>query len=274
MAKCAIQKDRVPTPEFIYCIQDMESTPFLIVDEQPISLNQALKYLQVSGKLQPFILEILRQNILEQELQTQEGLDIGPAVVEQAVIDFRLENQLTEPQKFQEWLSSSGLDYSTFHKQVTTGFKLEKLKAQITEPRLQEYFIERKIFLDRVVLSRIIVADKEIAEELKSQILEGARFEQLAQEYSVTDDRILNGMMGAVSRGQMPDSLRALIDLSSPGEVIGPIEIEQWYCLFRVEQFLPASLEGQLKQELENQIFEQWLGDKMQKLTIKLQVSL
>jgi len=54
--------------------------------------------------------------------------------------------------------------------------------------------------------------------------------------------------------------------------LIGPIEIEGWYCLFRVEQFLPASLEGQVKQELQNQLFE-WLEEKMQKLTIKLQVS-
>jgi len=251
-----------------------DSQPFLIVDEQPIYLDQALKYLQVAGKLQPFILEILRQNILEKEIKTRQELDVGPAVIEQAVIDFRLEQQLTDPQKFQEWLASNGLDYATFHKQVSSSFQLEKLKAHITEPKLQEYFIERKLFLDRVVLSRIVVTEKELAEELKSQVIEGSRFEQLAQEFSITDDRLVNGMMGAVSRGQMPDALRALIDLASPGEVIGPIEIEQWYCLFRVEQFLPASLEGQLKQELQNQIFEQWLGDKMQQLTIKLQVSL
>lgn len=255
-------------------MQDIESNPFLTVDEQPIYLNQALKYLQISGKLQPFILEILRQNILEKELQTREELDISPAVIEQAVIDFRLEQQLTDSQKFQEWLGSNGLNYDTFHNQVASSFKLEKLKEQITEPKLQEYFIERKIFLDRVVLSRIIVNDKELAEELKSQILEGARFEQLAQEYSITDDRMLNGMMGAVSRGQMSDALRALIDLAAPNEVIGPIEIEQCYCLFRVEQFIPAALEGKLKQELQNQLFEQWLGEKLQKLTIKLQVSL
>jgi len=56
-------------------------------------------------------------------------------------------------------------------------------------------------------------------------------------------------------------TLRALVDLSSPGELIGPIEIEGWYCLFQVEQFLPASLEGQVKQELQNQLFEKWLEE-------------
>ena len=254
-------------------MQDIETKPFLIVDEQSISLAQALRYLQASGKLQPFVVEILRQKTIEQELQTRDDLDISSAMIEQAVIDFRLEQQLTEPKTFQAWLLSNGVDYSTFHKQVAFGFKLEKLRVQVTESKLQEYFIERKIFLDRVVLSRIVVNNKELAEELKSQIVEGIRFEQLAQEYSLTDDRIVNGMMGPVSRGQMPDSLRTLVDLSSPGELVAPIEIEGLYCLFRVEQFLPASLEGQVKQELQNQLFEQWLTEKMQKLTIKLQVS-
>jgi len=83
--------------------------------------------------------------------------------------------------------------------------------------------------------------------------LEGARFEQLAQEYSL-DERIVNGMMGPSSRGQMPDFLRALVDLSSPGELIGPIEIEGWYCLFQLNNFssIPG---GQVLQELQNQLF-------------------
>lgn len=251
----------------------MESTSFLLVDEQPISLSQALKYLQTSGKLQPFIVEILKQNILEKELESREELNINSAVIEQAIIDFRLQQQLTDPNKFQEWLINNGLDYPTFHQQVVYNFKLERLKNIVAESRLQEFFIEQKLFLDRVVLSRIVVQAQELAEELKSQILEGARFEQLAQEYSVTEDRVVNGMMGPISRGQLPDALRALIELASPGEVIGPIEIEQWYCIFRIEQFLPAALEGQVKQELENQLFEQWLGEKMQKLNIKLQVT-
>lgn len=251
----------------------MESTSFLTVDEQPVSLSQALKYLQSAGKLQPFILDILRQRILEQEISSRDDLEINPAIIEQAVIDFRLQQQLTDPNKFQEWLISNSLDYPTFHQQVVFNFKLEKLKDVVTDPKLQEYFIERKLFLDQVVLSRIVVEDKELAEELNSQILEGARFEQLAQEYSVTDDRIVNGMMGPISRGQLPDALRALVEIANPGEIIGPIDIEGWYCLFRLEKFLPASLEGQLKQELANQLFEQWLGEKMQKLTIKLQVN-
>jgi len=63
--------------------------------------------------MQPFIVEILRQYIIEQELQTRDDLDISPALTEQAVIDFRLQRQLTDPKQFQEWLASNGTDYST-----------------------------------------------------------------------------------------------------------------------------------------------------------------
>jgi len=251
----------------------MASEQFLSVDDQPISLAQALKYLQSSGKLQPLIVEILRQYIIEQELQTRDDLDISPALTEQAVIDFRLQRQLSDPKQFQEWLASNGTDYSTFHNQVTFGFKLEKLKAQVTEPKLQEYFIERKLFLDRVVLSRIIVDNKELAEELSSQIEEGAAFEDLAREYSIADDRIVNGMMGPVSRGTMPDVLRAVVDSVSQRDIVGPLELEGRWGLFRVEQLLPASLEdSQLKQALQNELFDRWLTAKIQTMVVKLQV--
>lgn len=252
----------------------MESQQFLKVNEQSISLTQALRYLQAGGKMQMFIGDILRQHIIEKELQTRTDLAIDPAFTEQAIIDFRLENKLTEGKQFQQWLASQGIDHVTFHKQVNFGFKLEKLKTQVTEPKLPEYFIERKLFLDRVVISRIIVEAHELVEEIASQIEEGASFEQLAKEYSLTEDRILNGMMGPISRGSLPDILRAAIDAASPGEVVGPLELEGRWGLFRVEQFLPASLEQiQLKQALENELFEQWLAEKIQKLTVKLQVS-
>lgn len=251
----------------------MVSQTLLTVNDQPIELAQALQYLQSAGKLKPFIGEILRQYVIEQELQTREDLEISPALTEQAVIDFRLQRQLTDPKVFAEWLASNGKDYGSFHNQIAMSFKLEKLKAQVTEPKLQEHFIERKIFLDRVVLSRIVVGEQELVEELASQIEEGASFEQLAKEYSLADDRIVNGMMGPVSRGTLPDIVRAAVDSASPGEMVGPLEIEGRWVLFQVGQLVPASLEdGQLKQSLQNELFEQWLAEKIQKMSIILNI--
>ncbi|MBD1213581.1 MAG: peptidylprolyl isomerase [Dolichospermum sp.] len=252
----------------------MESATFLTVNNQEIALAEVVKYLQISGRLGNFINDVLRQHIIEQEINTRTDIEISSALIEQTIIDFRLKNQLTDQQKFQEWLINNGTDYTTFHTSITFSFQLEQLKALVTESKLPEYFIERKIYLDRVVLSRILVDSRELAEELQTQIEEGASFEQLAKEYSLADERVFNGMMGPISRGTIPDSLRAAVDATVPGKLINPIEIEGRFALFRLEQILPASLEDpQLKQSLQNELFEKWLGEKIQNLTVKIQVN-
>lgn len=251
----------------------MASETFLTIDDQPISVGRVLNYLQANRKLDAFIGDIVRQFVIERELQAQTELSVSSAVTEQAIVDFRLQHQLTDASKFQEWLANNALTYEAFHNQAALSFRLKALKEQVTEPKLQEFFIERKVFLDRVVLSRIIVTDKELADELHSQLQEGTRFEQLAREYSITDDKIMNGMVGPVSRGTMPDILRSAVDLAKPGDVVGPLGLEGRWGLFRVEELLPAALDNpQIKQSLQDELFEQWLAERMQSLPIKLQV--
>lgn len=251
----------------------MPSEPFLTIDDQPITIAQAVRYLQAGRKFDGFIGEILRQFVLERELTARsQELQIGAMAIEQAIIDFRLERNLTDPKAFQDWLTGNGLTYELFHSQVSQGFRMRKLREVISEAKLQEYFIERKLFLDRVVLSRIIVDEKDLADELKTQISEGtATFEQLARDYSLTDDKIVNGMVGPVSRGTMPDLLRAAIDTAQVGEVVGPLGLDDRWGLFRIEEFLYATLDDpQLKNTLQDEIFEQWLAEKMQVLPIQL----
>lgn len=249
-----------------------ESSLFLTADDTSLTLGQALSYLESSGKLESFIWEIIRQHVIEKELITQQ-VTINPDVIDQVVIDFRLENQLTDYESFQEWLTSEGIDSATFRGQIAFNLKLQSLKTTVTQPNLQEYFIERKLFLDKVVLSRLVVENQALAQELKSQIVEdGVRFEQLVQEYSVAEDRIFNGMMGAVSRGSMPDKLRVAVDLATPGDLLEPLEIEGLWYLFRVEKFLSAALDEQLEQELQDELFEKWLDDKIQAMNVKLEV--
>ncbi len=68
----------------------METLSFLTVDNQPISIEQAVKYLQASGKLTQVIGDIIRQYIIEQEISTREDIDISSALIEQKEKWYRL----------------------------------------------------------------------------------------------------------------------------------------------------------------------------------------
>ena len=247
--------------------------PFIKINDTKISLSQGIQYLKDSGRLGDFLGQIVRQHLLKAELDELQDIKITDAEIEQTLLNFRIQNQLIEQEKFQAWLQESGLTYSALRQGLDRDLRLNRLRDLIATPKLDDYFQQQKPLLDRVVLSRIIVEERGTAESLKQQLAaDSNRFGVLAQEHSLTNDRVVNGMMGAMSYGSFPDVLKPMVESAKPGEIVGPVPLEDRYGLFKVEQFIPAKLEGDLLEELKNQLFEQWLQEKMQNLEIKLEV--
>jgi len=52
-------------------------------------------------------------------------------------------------------------------------------------------------------------------------------------------------------------------------DIVRPLELEGWG-MFRVEQFLASLEDSQLKQALQNELFERWLTAKIQTMVVKL----
>ena len=254
----------------------MNDIAFITIDGKTISLEQAFSYWQSSGLYPQMINDLLRQYALQKELEeNNKDIQVNSFDVDQASMDFRVQSKLLEPDIFQGWLSANSLSYKEFQEQVAFRLKVEKLREKISAFQIAEVFEKQKPFLDRVILSRLILEDKDLAEQLAQKIsADPSNFESLVQTHSITDDRVANGMMGAVPKAQMPEILRTAIDSANPGDIVGPMEIEGRYCLFRIEKFVPATLDDlNLKQELMNQIFEQWINSKIQAMDIRLDIN-
>lgn len=252
------------------------SQPFIVLNgQQQISLAQAVQYLQAAGKLDETVGEILRQYVLEQTLQSRSDLQVADAEVAEAIAQFRQQANLTDPIEFEIWLAAQGVDLQVLQTQTQRELQLRHLRDRIAEPHLPQYFIERKLDLDQVVLSRLAVGDRELAEELYQQLLEGASFEALAQDYSQTGDRLFNGMLGLLSRGSLPDTLRAAVDAATPGDVLKPLFIEQesLWCLFRLDRVLPATLDHpEVLETLRNELFDQWIMRQLDGMDVEMLV--
>lgn len=253
----------------------MESKPLLTIGEEQLSWGQGLRYLQASGKLQSFVTEIVRQYVIEKEMQSREDINVSPAVIQQAMIDFRLQRKLEDQEKFQEWLQQNRINYNALESQIENSFKLKRLKDSVTTEKIEAYFNERKAGLDYVILSRIVVEDKELADALRRKILEeGGRFEDLAKEYSVTNDKNFNGIMGAVSLSSLPEDLRNSINSANPGDLLGPFQTNKFWSLFRLEQLQGASLDNpEIRKKLDGELFERWVAEKLQDNKITLHVN-
>lgn len=248
----------------------MEPIPFLTINKQTLTLEQSLTYLRTAGELPRLLLEITRQYILEKEIQAFGIEEPISEVLEQIILEFRLKKKLTTPEVFQIWLTTQNLKYADFRRTIAFRVQLEALKTKVTELKLQDYFLEKKVLLDRIVLSRIVVENSELAQDLKEKVeQQGADFAQLAKQYSVVDDAVVGGVMGAVLRGQMPEPIYKATENVQQGQFVGPLEIEGRYCLLKIEQLLPATLEGELKHELENRLFDKWLKEKLREVNVR-----
>ena len=245
--------------------------PLLRIDENIITVEQAFKYLQDSGELPKFLLEISRQYIIEQEIKQLEFEEPSVEILEQFMLEFRFQQGLTTINKFHIWLANQGLSYQEFRTKIQSLIQFETFKKNLTEPQLESYFLEKKKDLEKVVLSRIVVEDEQIAQNLKDRIeQDAADFNQLAKEYSIVDDAIIGGVLGAVIRGDMPEIIAQATDQALPGTIIGPMAIENRFCLLKVEEILTPSFDEALQKELGNKIFDQWLKERLQTAKIRL----
>jgi hypothetical protein len=253
----------------------MSSSNFLVVDEQPLTLEQALNYLQTAGKFQPFLLEILSQHVINQELKAQPDLQLPPEALEQILIDFRVQRELADPQTFQAWLDRNEISYETFRQQYLWHLTCERLKIWLSQSILQSYFQQRKPFLDQVVFSWIIANSKELADSLRHRIEAGTTFEQLTDmELDSDNEELLEvAIAESLSYGDLPEELRDAIDQAQPGSLIGPLLLDDDWYVFQVNEFLPAELDEELEAQLRDEIFAQWLNQRVSAMNVKLEVN-
>lgn len=248
-----------------------DSLLFLTIGEEKISLEQSLGYLQSFGRLRPLIQEIVTDHILFKEIQSRSDLEISSAEFEQAVIEFRMQNNLTNSENFQKWLAQEGMDYAAFQRRVVLGFKLDRLRSKLAENGLEAYFKQQQPFLEQVDLTCLIVKEKELAESFKNKILAGeTTLDEITKEYSLMNVSNVKVLRGLSRRQNLSTEIREAIASANIGELVGPVDLLGQWCLFQIQQVIPAVLDTQVKREIENQVLQAWLAEKMSKLPIKL----
>ena len=93
---------------------------------------------------------------------------------------------------------------------------------------------ERKV--KKVQARHILVGSKELAEELKVKIDEGAEFTKLAEEHSECPSKKRGGDLGWFGKGAMVRPFEVAAFTAQEGDVVGPIHTEfGWHLIYVYE---------------------------------------
>ncbi|MDZ8054803.1 MAG: peptidylprolyl isomerase [Aulosira sp. ZfuVER01] len=182
-----------------------------------------------------------------------------------AIAKFRERHQLTSPETEQVWLQKNQLTAEIMAEIAIRPLLIHKFQLAMWGKKLESYFLQRKVDLDRVIYSMIRTQDEGLAQELYFRIVEGEHpFATIAQQYSQGGEALTGGVIGPVPLSQPHPIIQQILYVSQPGQIWKPHLIADWYVIIRLEQLLPAQLDDNMQQYLLDELFEAWIQTQIQ----------
>ena len=196
---------------------------------------------------------------------------VEPEERRQALEAFIGEQKLEGPDALNAFLRLNLLQQAELEEQVVQPLRLRRYIAQHHLPKAEARFLQRKTQLDRVVYSLLRLEDAGLAREMYLQINEGeADFSELAARYAEGPERTTRGIVGPVPLMQAHPLLAERLRAASPGVLMEPFRIEQWWLVVRLESYSPASLDEATALQMARELFEEAVEEDVERRLAQL----
>lgn len=196
--------------------------------------------------------EVLHNLVLDEALAT---VDCSEA----ERVQFRC--RLYQEKPYQAWLTQQGVTPEQFEIWLDRELRIRKFQRQRWSRTITSYFLQRKSQLDQVICSLIYLQELGIAQELYFRIVEGEQsFAEIANLYSEATETRLNGVVGPIELGQLPERLARMFYGGRPGQLWPPTKMGEWIIIAQLNEILPVQLNETMRQTLFNELLEGWIA--------------
>jgi parvulin-like peptidyl-prolyl isomerase len=238
-----------------------------------IEASEIIELLRQELQLKTFTQKVWQKKVIEKAAQ-ERGLTVTPEEIQVVGDQLRREKRLEKAADTIAWLVDQMISVEDLEAGIRDRLLAQKLAEHLFSKEVEKVFVQNKLQFDQIILYQIVVANRQLAQELFYQIQEGEiSFFDAAHLYDIDENRRhLCGCEGKVYRWGLKPDIAVAVFSAQPGEVIRPIETERGYHLFLVEKFLPAELTPQRYQEILHNMFNEWLSNEVNYLLHNSQV--
>jgi len=240
-------------------------------------MKEAFSGLSVPEKLTFGDAELARAGLLEAAWRhrlmaeaTQASPPLEATEAAQALGALLEQLQLQDPNRRGSWLQDRSLSEADLQAmaelpQRWQGWCIKKFSALV-----ETEFLRRKGEFDQVTYSLLRLKDGELAAELHQQLREGeASFAELAGRYSEGPEQRSGGLVGPVPLSTPHPALARLLQISQPGQLWPPKQLESWWIIVRLEELRGAQLDEPMARRLMLEQGEDWLrGQVREQMTV------
>ena len=239
-----------------------------------VTPDEILRFLRKTLRLKGTHDEILCQKIIDlvaqdkrifvdpEEIQT----NIKQMFIEQD-LEQGLEQGLEQASDSLLWLNKHLVSIDDLEAGIYDRLLRQKLADYLFFDPTEKYFYEHQADFDQVLLYQIIVPHERVIDEIVYLIkLQELSFYEAAHLYDLDERRRHQcGYEGIFYRSDSYSNIFEVAFAAPPHEIIGPIRTKNGYHLLWVEEFIPAELTTQRRQEIIDRMFEKWLSDELQR---------
>jgi parvulin-like peptidyl-prolyl isomerase len=232
-----------------------------------ITTEDILEQLKISRKIPEIIEQILTRRIVRAEAEKL-GIKVEIPELQEAADLFRAKNRLISARITEKWLEINQLSLDEFETIVHLELLSDKLKQVVLKDKVEQHFYQHQLDFDRVVISEVILTNKELAAELYYAIREGEiSFQDVATKY-ITDPELKHkgGYLGQIKRKDLNSGLRSIFSVTSYPQVVKPIATAQGFHLIWLEEKIDAKLEPDIYEEIQSQLFTEFLRENIMNL--------
>jgi parvulin-like peptidyl-prolyl isomerase len=208
-----------------------------------------------------------RHRLMAEASQASQPLE--PMAAAQALATMLEQLQLQDPNRLESWLQERGLNETELQAMAELPQRWQGWCVKKFAPLVETEFLRRKGEFDQVVYSLLRLKDGELASELHQQLREGeASFAELAGRYSEGPEQRSGGLVGPVPLSTPHPALARLLQISQPGQLWPPKQLESWWIIVRLEELRGSQLDESMASRLMLEQGEDWLrGQVKERLT-------
>ena len=244
--------------------------------------------------------QLINQKLTDQEV-VRNNLKASEAEIDSAIERFK-ELKLYTDEDFREALASQGMTYDNYRAKLRDQILRNKLvnlegksKIVITQEDIKAYYDEHmgefageaKYHLRNIIMKDTSMGDEaerdailDKLEEIRTELLGGADFKEMARIHSQSPFAQSGGDLGTFNLGDLSEEIREALQGLSTGDITPVLETDQGFQIFFVEEVISSqgktleeasdAIQEALYNEAANKKFEAWLEDLRGRSHVKI----
>jgi parvulin-like peptidyl-prolyl isomerase len=229
-----------------------------------ISAEDIVALLKKNVQFRETCQQVLCQRIIDQAAQAR-NIVVTPEEIQAEADRQRHDLQLEKAADTLAWLTEQMITVDDWESGLRDRLLTQKLQAALFAKDVDGFFAQNRLDFEQILLYQIIVPYEQLAQEIFYQIEEREiSFYEAAHLYDIDERRRYQcGYEGKLYRWTLKPELAAVIFAAEAKQLIQPIHDEQGYHLLVVEEFIPALLTEQIRQDIQGRMFQDWLAGEL-----------